>query len=187
MKATSVPAVISSSMMRYPPYQTSSDALRGFADAGERLTEIAGYHGGNDHESDDRQSQADVEHHHQADNADDNDELAGDVSHELAGLGLEDLRVARDAMRQLASAMPLEEWQRLGVDVGEETSPEVVGAVQHRVGGQPQQKDVGQVERGQNAERHREPRVQIDARILAEHRVDRVLHQPRDAQLGDRH
>ena len=72
-----------------------------------------------------------MEHEHHARDAGDDEQLTGQVAEQIGRFRLEDLRIARDAVHQLACSMPLEERQGLGVNVREETATKMIRAL-HR-------------------------------------------------------
>src|SRR5438874_9901748 len=116
-----------------------------------------------------------MKHEHHGRDAGDDDQLTRDVPEQICGFGLEDLRIARDAVHQLTGSMPLEEWQRLRVDVGEEPAAKMIRAMHSQERRRPQEKDVRDVQYAQNAKRRGQPSVQIDMMALLEDGVDRLL------------
>src|SRR5438067_1803806 len=115
-----------------------------------------------------------MKHEHHARDAGDDNQLTRHVPEQICGFGLEDLRVARDSVHQLAGSMPLEEWQPLRMDVSEEPAAKMIRAMHGQERRRPQEENVRDVQYAQNAKRLGQPSVQIDMMALLEDGVDRL-------------
>ena len=167
-----------------PARQSGTKRLDGLAQARQGAAEVASGGGGNCQEDHDGDRQPEIRDGHHRQHAADEDDVEGQVAHQLPDARLEHTDVAGRSVQQLARPMPLEEGQGLIQDMGMKVPPELVGRGGQKAGFDGQRQCMAQPEQYDHPDHGQSDLVQRPPGWFTEDRVNALLEQPRERHVG---